>query len=67
MAAPDTPNFGNPYQPRINPPESMTCRKEATIIRVAGKRIFPIPLSAALRLPESHKSKPPKKRMEQYA
>ena len=65
-AAPATPSLGNPYHPKINPPERSTCRREAMIMSVAGKRIFPIPLKTALKLPDNHISIPPKKRTEQY-
>merc|ERR1712078_372969 len=66
-AAPETPSWGNPNHPKIKPPDNNTCIKEAITIRVAGKRMFPIPLSAALRLPDNQISNPPKKSTEQYS
>ena len=65
-AAPETPSLGNPYHPKINPPERITCRREAMIMSVAGKRILPIPLNTAPKLPDNHISIPPKNRTEQY-
>ena len=64
-AAPGTPNFGKPNHPRINPPDNMTCIEEVITIKVAGKRIFPIPLKTALKLPESQSRMPPKNKIEQ--
>ena len=66
-AAPETPSLGNPYHPKIKPPESTTCIKEAITMSIAGKRMFPIPLKAALKLPDNQISNPPKKRTEQYS
>ena len=66
-AEPTKPNLGNPNQPRIKPADKNICIKAQTTVSFAGNCISPIPRRAAVKLPDSHTTKPPDKYTRQYA
>ena len=60
-AEPTKPSLGNPNQPRIKPADKNICIPAQTTVSFAGNCISPIPLMAAVRLPDSHTTNPPDK------
>ena len=61
QADPTSPSLGRPNDPNINPAEKKTCIPAQITVRTAGNCISPIPLRAAVKLPDSQTTIAPNK------
>ncbi len=58
-ADPTNPNCGNPNHPRIKPADKTTWIPAHITVSTAGNCMSPIPLRAAVKLPDNQTTNPP--------
>ena len=59
QADPTRPSLGNPNNPRIKPADNIICMPAQITVSAAGNFMSPIPLKAAVKLPDSQTTIPP--------